>query len=116
MEKILQPYEIRHDDLIGTISVNIDESFNAFGSALAGYDENRFEAIALRVFIEKNPIITLYALDKERAKRPGADGKLPVHKFKIEMSFDDFFLRFKQFDFTVSSGNYNIEDMEVINK
>ncbi len=116
MENRIPPYETRYNDLVGSVSMNLNESFNAFGSALAGYNPERFEAVALRVFVDKTPIITLYALDKERADRENKNGKLPVHKFKTEITLEDFFSRFKQLNFTVTSGEFNIDEMEVINK
>lgn len=116
MEKIVLPYETAHNDLVGSVSINIRESFNEFAASLAGYDKDRFEAVAMRFFMENNPIVTFYALDKERAQRKENDGKLPVHKFKREIQFEAFFKLIKEFDFTVTSGQFNIEEMEVINK
>lgn len=117
-EKKLPPSETRYDDLIGVVSANINEQedFNAFASELANYNPERFKAIALRVFIENKPIVTLYAIDLERQKRHPENEKVPVHKFKFEMSLEKLFSKMRHFNFTLTTGNYDIEKMEVINK
>lgn len=118
MEKKLPPHEIRYDDLIGVVTINLrnGQNFNAFASGLAGYNAERFEAVALRVFIEHKPIVTIYALDREIVTHDLKKSKKPVHKFKMEMDFEQLFSCFRKFNFTVVTGDYNIEDMEVVNK
>ncbi|MDQ3192556.1 MAG: hypothetical protein M3Q58_13260 [Bacteroidota bacterium] len=117
-EKKLPPNETRYNDLIGVVSVNLNnhEDFNDFASELAHYNPKRFKAVALKFFIEKNAIITLYAVDVERKSRNTENQKLPVHKFKFEMSLENFFSKVKRFNFTLTAGNYDIETMEVVNK
>ncbi|HET6243035.1 MAG: hypothetical protein H0V01_09445 [Bacteroidetes bacterium] len=118
-KKELPPYETRYNDLVGVVSINLDnnmDDFNEFASALFHYNPERFKAVALKVFIENNPIVTLYALDLERQKKHPEREKLPVHKFKFQMSLDQLFSKLKRFNFTVTAGNYSIEKMEVINK
>lgn len=118
VEKELPPNETRYNDLVGVVSVNLDESedFNEFASELAHYNPKRFKAIALKVFIENKPIVTLYAVDLNRQKRHPENEKIPVHKFKFEMSLEQLFSKMKRFNFTLIAGNYSIENMEVINK
>lgn len=117
MEK-LPPMETRDADLTGIISVSLkdNEDFNLLGSRLAGYNPERFKAIALRVFIENTPVVTVYALEKSKADEPKYQGKLPVHKFKKEMSFDELFYQLKNVNFTVTTGEYDLEEMEVLNR
>lgn len=109
MDKKLPPNETAHDTLVGVVSIKLKEQtdFNVLGAKLAGYDANKYEAVALRVYIENKPVVTVYA-------RPlGAPG-LQVEKFKTEMSLDDLFFNLRQLNFTVTTGEYEIDDMEVI--
>jgi hypothetical protein len=76
----------------------------------------RFEAVALKVFIEHTPIVTLYAIDKEREARGENNGKMPVRKFKMEMTLDDLFFKLRHVNFTVTTGEFDIDNMEVVNK
>ena len=103
---------------MGVISINLNDGqdFNALGASLVGYDPTNFEAVALRVFIENTPVVTVYARDKHRDSRKDGHEKMPVRKFKREMSFDDLFFKLKQVNFTVSTGEQSIDDMEVVNK
>ena len=114
--KKLSPKETRYNDLVGVVSINLEDTrdFNSLGASLAGYSPSRFQAIALRVYMENTPIITVYAIDKDK-KIPDR-GRVPVHKFKIEMSLDELFYRIKNINFTVTEGDYDIENMEVVNK
>lgn len=82
------------------------------------YNPERFEAIAIRLFAGKETIVTIYALDKARQETSTTDlNKLPVKKFKLEhISVRELLQFFEEFNFTLSSGHYNLEDMEVINK
>lgn len=116
--KNLPHHEEKGKDLMGTVSINLEDGqdFNALGAALAGYDPEHFEAVALRVYIENTPVVTVYALDKARKAREENSERLPVRKFKKEMSFDELFFMLRQVNFTVSNGEFNIDDMEVVNK
>jgi hypothetical protein len=114
----LPHHESQGKDLMGAVSINLEEGqdFNALGASLAGYDPAHFEAVALRVFIENTPVVTVYALDKARASRAENTDKLPVRKFKKEISFEELFSKLRLVNFTVSTGEYNIDDMEVVNR
>ncbi len=82
------------------------------------YDPDQFDAIAIRIFFGKEIIMTLYALDKLRQEGTNYDfNKLPVKKFKVvKLSFDDILPFIKEFNFTLTTANYTLEDMQVINK
>jgi hypothetical protein len=118
MEKKLPPNETRYNDLVGVISINLGEnkSFNDFASEIAGFDTNVYEAIAVRLFDEKIPIVTIYAKYKDEAKNSHNGNKIKVHKFKKEIQLNDFFNKLSGWNFTVTSGEYDIENMEVVNK
>lgn len=118
MEKKLPPNETRYSDLIGVISINLDEntSFNEFASELAGYDASAYEAVAIRVYFENSPVITVYAKFKTETISSENGSKLRVRKFKKEISLDQFFNKLNSWNFTVTAGNYDIENMEVVNK
>ena len=85
---------------------------------IPGYNSDRFEAVALRMFAGKEIIATVYVLDKHRQEGSNYDpGKLPVKKIKLEnITIANLFEWFSDFNFTLSSGNYDLEDIEVINK
>jgi hypothetical protein len=114
-EKNLPPSETRYDDLVGVVSANVHEQadFNSTASQLAGYDASHYEAVALRVFIQESPIVTIYAIDRGEQHPQGSTKKFPVHKFKVEVTFEQLFSVFKKVNFTLTNGKYHIEDMEV---
>jgi hypothetical protein len=114
----LPPHEFRYNEAAGVIGIHLDDKtdFNKLSAEIAGFDTSRFEAIALKVYITNQPVVTIYAIDLERRKRHPESAKIPVHKFKKEMTLDDLFFHLKHVNFTVTSGDIDIEDMEVINK
>jgi hypothetical protein len=85
---------------------------------IPNYDPDRFEAIAIRLFSGKEVIVTIYALDKFRQEgNTYHSDRIPVKKFKIlNLSVEQVFHFFEEFNLTLSTGNYSITDMEVINK
>ncbi len=82
------------------------------------YNRDRFEALYIRVFVGNETVITVYAVDKNRQENASQDtGKIPVKKFKITtLPVSELFSYCAGFNCTLSTGNYPIEDMEVINK
>jgi hypothetical protein len=114
-----QPFD-QHHDLSGYASIDLfnKDDFNSFAFKLTAYNADRFEPVALRVFFQRgNPVVTLYALDtfkQEQSNYP--KDKLPVKKFKLKLSWDEFIRHIKRFDFTVSNGAFDIENMLVMNK
>ncbi len=82
------------------------------------YDRDRFEAVAIRVYAGKEIIVTIYALDKVRQEGTNfLPDKFPVKKFKLEkIQFDQLYKYLEEFNFTLSSGNYSLEEMQVLNK
>lgn len=114
----LPPHEFRYSDAAGVIGIHLDDhsDFNRLAAGIANFDTSRFEAIALKVYISNQPVVTIYAIDLDRRKQNPDNPKIPVHKFKKEMSLDDLFFHLKHVNFTVTSGEVDIEAMEVINK
>ena len=82
------------------------------------YNRDRFEALAVRVFVGDETVITIYAVDKMRQEGSTfSDGKIPVKKFKLNtLPLSALFSYCDSFNCTLSTGNYPLEDMEVINK
>lgn len=82
------------------------------------YNSDQFEAVAIRVFYGKEMVVTLYALDKVRQEGTNHNiNKIPVKKFKkTTLGLTELLGFIDEFNFTLSSGNYPIGDMEVINK
>src|SRR5947209_8115352 len=102
-----QPFETNFHNLTGKAAIDFfpKEDFNSLIQKLvSNYNPDRFEATALRFFIQKGkPVVTIYAVDKfgqENNNYP--KNKLPVKKFKINISFEDFFKHVKRLDFTVT--------------
>ena len=113
------PYD--HHDISGGITVKLRDGLTLDDICMQNiddYNKDRFEAIALRLFAGKEVIATMYVLDKLRQEGSNYNPeKLPVKKIKIEnVSVSKLFEWFDEFNFTINTGNYNIEDMEVINK
>jgi hypothetical protein len=114
----LPPHEFKYTSAAGIIGIHLDdhEDFNSLAAEIAGYDKKHFEALALRVYIAHQPVITIYAIDLDRRRQDPHNPKIPVHKFKMELSLDDLFFHLKNVNFTVTQGDVDIEAMEVINK
>ncbi|MEO5891420.1 MAG: hypothetical protein ABIQ31_14300 [Ferruginibacter sp.] len=82
------------------------------------YNRDRFEALAIRVFVGDETVITIYAVDKKRQEGSTfTDGKIPVKKFKLNtIPLSELFSYCSSFNCTLSTQNYPLENMEVINK
>jgi hypothetical protein len=82
------------------------------------YNRDRFEAFAIRLFLGNETVVTIYALDKKRQEGTNFNiEKLPVKKFKLtEIALPDLFSYCSAFNCTLTTGNYEIDDMEVMNK
>ena len=109
------------EELKGIISLKLssDKTTEEFCEKhFNNYNRDQFEAIAIRFYYGKEIIVTLYALDKIRQEGTNFDhNKLPVKKFKSSvLSFGDVLSYVEEFNFTLSNGNYRLEDIEVINK
>ncbi|MES2285119.1 MAG: hypothetical protein V4547_05470 [Bacteroidota bacterium] len=107
--------------LKGKISLKLQPEKNLDGfceSYFDNYDKERFEAIAIRLYYGKELIVTLYALDKARQQGGGFYfGKLPVKKFKTNaISLAQVLPFVEEFNFTLTSGKYPLDAIEVINK
>ena len=110
-----------HGELTGEISVNLNRDLQLddfFIKHLAGYNRDRFEAFTMRVFFGKETIVTLYAVDKLRQEDSTANpDKIPVRKFKLEnVRIEDLLPYIESFNCTISTHNYPLEAMEVMNK
>jgi len=70
--------------------------------------------VAIRVFFGEESIVTIYAKDNDAPSQNG--GKLRVHKFKREMNLNKLLNYTKNLNFTLSPGEFDIENMEVTNK
>jgi hypothetical protein len=119
MKKNIPPVETRFQDLSGNISVNLVDHKNLteLTSSLAGFNPDRFEAIAVRVFIESALQVTIFAIDKSKQENWSKTDKLPIHKFKLDVTdLSVIMLMVQQVNFTLTTGEFDLEDMEVINK
>lgn len=102
-----------------TVKFRENKSFEEFcEKIIPNYNRDRYEAIALRVYYGAEVIVTVYALDKSRQEGSNFDKeKLPVKKFKLQgINMPEVFAFIEEFNFTLNTGNYDLEGMEVINK
>lgn len=109
------------DDLGGVMSIKFkqDSSFNDYcRTHIGNYNPDRFEIVAIRFYLKTEPVLTLYALDKSRQEGSNfTPGKIPVKKFKLHPPFlQDIIPFIEECNFTLTTGNYPLADMEVINK
>jgi len=116
-----QPFETEAHLLTGKSAMDLfrKEDLNSLAAKLIpAYNPDRFDATALRLFVQKGePIITLFAVDKLKQEENNyPKDKLPVKKFKIRLSFNDFVRYFKRFNVTLTNEAYDISDMLVLNK
>ena len=110
--------ETRYDDLVGAISVNFkeNESLNTLAASLAGIDTEQYQPIAMRLYADKEIILTIYARDRKHPESHwDMTGKIPVKKFKVGISLQDLFSSFRQFDFTLLVDGYKVDDFDVSN-
>jgi hypothetical protein len=116
-----QELNFTHEDITGEMSVKLanDQTLDDFcAQHIADYNRDRFEALAIRLYVGAETIITVYAVDKTRQENNSLNnGKVPVKKFKIEtLPASSLFSYCEGFNCTLSTGNFALEDMEVINK
>jgi hypothetical protein len=109
------------DELKGEIYVQLkkNESLNKFCTKyFENFNPEQFDAVAIRVYYKKDLQITLYALDRVRHSRSDFDpNELPVKKFKSHnLPLMEVFSIIEEFNFTLTTGNYAMDLMRVINK
>jgi hypothetical protein len=110
-----------HGDLSGEIAVTLanKQTLDDFCvQYIADYNKDRFEAFAIRVLLGKETVITIYAIDKTRQEGTTFNKeKIPVKKFKLDtLPLHSLFSYCESFNFTLTTGNYRLDDMQVINK
>ncbi len=115
------PFETKAHSMTGRGSVDFysKENLNSFAMKLIpNYNPDRFDAMGLRIYIKnENPIITIYAVDTFKQDQNNyPKDKLPVKKFKLNMSMNAFIKNLKSFDMTLTNGSYELKDMMVMNK
>jgi hypothetical protein len=109
------------DDLAGALSVKLKpgQALNDyFEKHIPEYNPDRFEVLAIRFFYGTESAVTLYAIDKSRLEGTNfSKDKIPVKKFKLDPNFlNDILPMVEEYNFTLTTGNYPLVDMEVINK
>lgn len=77
------------------------------------FDHARLEVLAVRLFVGKEIMLTLYALDKGK----DTEEKQPVKKYKKELVDVSQLLQYAaSWNFTVSKDGNDLGNMEVINR
>ena len=110
-----------HEDLTGEMSVKFanDQTLDDFCARyIPEYNRDRFDALAIRLYVGEETVITVFAVDKTRQENSTINtGDLPVKKFKITtVPLSELFTYCSGFNCTLSSGAYDLKDMEVVNK
>lgn len=113
--------EFEHGDISGELSVSLanEQTLDDFCVAyIPEYNRDRFEALAIRLFVGKENIVTVFAMDKLRQENSNvATDKIPVKKFKLTSVPLEALLPYcDSFNCTLSTNNYPLSAMEVINK
>jgi hypothetical protein len=84
---------------------------------IPGYEEERYEVVAIRLYCAGEIILTIYARDKSNSGTSLPVNKFPVKKFKKQIDSPAGFFEFvKAFNFTISAEDYDMHDMEVTNR
>lgn len=110
------------DTLSGRLSVAFkkNKSFREFCMKyFDNYDPDQHEPVAVRFYQGQETVVTLYALDKFRQEGTNYNtrDKIPVKKFKSSvLNLADIAAFVLEFNFTLATGNFDLEEMEVINK
>lgn len=117
-----QELHFERGDLVGEISLSLPEgqSLNQlFAQYIHDYNPDRMEAYAFRVLMGKENILTLYAVDGYKQENTSLENleKIPVKKYKIpDVPVQELLNFFGEINFTVSTNQYPIESLQVINK
>lgn len=113
--------EFINEDLNGQLSVKLKngKTIQQFCTEhIPEYNPDRLEVLAIRFYYGLENYVTLYAIDKQRQEGSNfTENKIPVKKIKLNGNFLQELLPFiDEYNFTLSTGNYPIEHMEIINK
>jgi hypothetical protein len=114
-----QPFETQGHDFSGMASLDLHDTdaFYTFLASVAEYDPDRYDPVALKVYIAENhPSVTLYVVDKN-AQETGTypKDKLPVRKLHLQLMWGELFSFIRRFDLVVTPKTYDVQDMLVIN-
>jgi len=121
-DNMKQELHFEHGDLVGEISLSLAEGQSLselFSKYIHDYNPDRMEAYAFRVLMGKENVLTLYAVDGYKQENTSLEDleKIPVKKYKIpDVPIQELLNFFGEINFTVSTKNYPIESMEVVNK
>jgi hypothetical protein len=110
-----------HGDLTGEVSLTLGEGQTLnelFGRYILGFNADRLEAYAIRVLLGKENVLTLYAVDTYRQESSSIDPeRIPVKKYKVpDVPLKELIDFFGEINLTVSTKNYPLELLQVINK
>jgi hypothetical protein len=103
----------------GKITVKFfDGSLERFCKKHIGeFDANRFEIVAMRIFAAQGFTVTIYAIDRENKSTRLPPHKQPTRKFKIEnVNAADIPQIVESFNFTLAAENFDLNEIEVMNR
>jgi len=115
------PNEVLNTELSGKLTITLKQgkTLDEFCERnFDNYNSDQYEAVAIRMYYGKEMVVTLYALDKVRQEGTTYNiNKIPVKKFKkTTLGLTELFAFIEEFNFTLSTGNYDLDEMQVINK
>jgi len=81
------------------------------------FNAGRFEIVAIRIFAAQGFTVTIYAIDRENKSTLLPPNKQPTRKFKIEnVNAADIPQIVESFNFTVAEENFDLDEIEVLNR
>jgi hypothetical protein len=114
-----QPFETEEHDFSGMASLDLHDhqAFYTFLASIAEYDPDRYDPVALKVYVAGNqPSVTLFVLDKNAQEtNEYPKDKLPVRKLHLQLMWGELFSFIRSFSLVVTPGSYDVKDMLVIN-
>ena len=117
-----QKLHFENGDLNGEISFKLkdEQSLNElFTRYVPDFNPDRLEPYAFRMLLGKENVLTLFAVDSFKQDNSTIldNDKIPVKKYKISsIPLQEILAFFEELNFTVTTNNYPVESLLVINK
>jgi hypothetical protein len=119
MEKHIPTLETRFYDLAGTSSLNFNKDFDLekLATELTSIDLSKYKPLAVKVYMDKEIILTFFAADKEYLAQEDAleNERIPIKKFKVTVDQATLSRYVKTIQFTLVCDEHKVENFEVIN-
>jgi hypothetical protein len=106
-------------EMYGRIAVEVsnDKLTELCARHIPGFSAERYRVVAIRLFAAGEVMMTIFAEDRMNRSTSLHQGKIPVKKFKKQLTTaSELYEFFNAYNFTISDGDYQLEEMEVTNK